>query len=119
MPHDGGKHIHDKQEDVLWAVTPSTDEGLGRSARHSKGSGRKRAGSDARMSLRAQPTPGRQMMAAVDAGAVCQNINLFCAAAGLATVPRASMDMNALKQILKLTENQLPLMNNPVGYFKK
>jgi hypothetical protein len=37
----------------------------------------------------------------------------------LATVPRASMDMNALKQILKLTENQLPLINNPVGYFKK
>ena len=63
MPHDGGKHIHDKQADVLWAVTPSTDEGLGRSARHSKGSGRKRAGSDARMSLRAQPTPGRQTSA--------------------------------------------------------
>ena len=60
-----------------------------------------------------------KLMAAVDAGAVCQNINLFCAAAGLATVPRASMNMNALKQILKLTENQLPLMNNPVGYFKK
>lgn len=60
-----------------------------------------------------------KLMAAVDAGCVSQNINIFCAAVGLATVSRASMDMNALKQILKLTENQLPLMNNPVGYFKK
>ena len=60
-----------------------------------------------------------KLKAAVDAGCVSQNINIFCSAVGLATVPRASMDMNALKQILKLTENQLPLMNNPVGYFKK
>jgi SagB-type dehydrogenase family enzyme len=60
-----------------------------------------------------------KLMAAVDAGCVSQNINIFCSAVGVATVPRASMDMNALKQILKLTENQLPLMNNPVGYFKK
>lgn len=60
-----------------------------------------------------------KLMAAVDAGCVSQNINIFCSAVGLATVPRASMDMNALKQILKLTENQLPLINNPVGYFKK
>ena len=63
MPHDGGKHIHDKQADVLCAVTPSTDEGLGRSAQHGKGSGRKRTGSDARRSLRARPTPGRQTSA--------------------------------------------------------
>lgn len=60
-----------------------------------------------------------RLMAAVDAGIVCQNINLFCAAAGLATVPRATMDQAALKKLLKLTDNQLPLMNNPVGYPKK
>lgn len=60
-----------------------------------------------------------KLMAAVDAGCVCQNINLFCAATGLETVPRASMDIDALKQILKLTDSQLPLMNNPVGYPKK
>ncbi|MDO4755944.1 MAG: SagB/ThcOx family dehydrogenase [Parabacteroides sp.] len=60
-----------------------------------------------------------KLMAAVDAGCVCQNIHLFCAGVGLATVPRASMDTKALKEILKLTENQLPLMNNPVGYMKK
>ena len=31
------------------------------------------------------------IMGAVDVGTVCQNINLFCAATGLITVPRASM----------------------------
>lgn len=57
-----------------------------------------------------------KLMAAMDAGIVSENVNLFCAAVGLATVPRASMDQAALKQILKLSDNQLPLMNNPVGH---
>lgn len=60
-----------------------------------------------------------RMMAAMDAGIVCQNINLFCASAGLVTVPRATMDKAALKTALKLTDDQLPLMNNPVGYPQK
>ena len=60
-----------------------------------------------------------KLMAAVDAGIVCQNINIFCASTGLATVPRATMDQAALKRILKLTDNQLPIMNNPVGYPRK
>lgn len=60
-----------------------------------------------------------RMMGAVDAGIVCQNINLFCAAAGLSTVPRATMDKAALQTALKLTGDQLLIMNNPVGYPKK
>lgn len=64
-------------------------------------------------------TDHTKLMAAVDAGTVCQNINIFCSAIGLATVPRASMDLAALKRILKLKDNQLPIMNNPVGYPKK
>jgi len=59
------------------------------------------------------------IMGAVDVGTVCQNINLFCAAAGLITVPRASMEKEALKQSLKLTDNQILIMNNPVGYPQK
>jgi len=59
------------------------------------------------------------IMGAVDVGTVCQNINLFCAATGLITVPRASMEKEALKQSLKLTDNQILIMNNPVGYPKK
>ena len=56
------------------------------------------------------------MMGCVDAGNVSENINLYCEAAGLATVPRATMDVEALRQVLHLTENQLPIMNNPVGF---
>ena len=63
-------------------------------------------------------TDQNKLMGAVDAGIVCQNINLFCSAAGLSTVPRATMDKAALKSILKLSDSQLPIMNNPVGYPK-
>ncbi len=59
-----------------------------------------------------------QLIAAMDAGYVSQNICLFCAAAGLATVPRASMDEAELRKVLQLTEAQIPLLNNPVGYKK-
>ena len=60
-----------------------------------------------------------KLMGAVDAGIVCQNINIFCAAVGLATVPRASMDQAELRRVLKLRDAQLPIMNNPVGYPKQ
>lgn len=60
-----------------------------------------------------------KLMGAVDAGNVSQNVNLFCSAVGLATVPRATMDKAKLKEVLKLDDTQLPLMNNPVGYPKK
>ena len=60
-----------------------------------------------------------RLMAAMDAGIVSQNINLFCAATGLVTVPRASMDKKQLQEILQLKATQLPLMNNPVGYPKE
>ena len=59
-----------------------------------------------------------QLMGAVDAGIVSQNISIFCSAAKLATVPRASKDTAKLKSVLKLTDTQLPLMNPPVGYHK-
>jgi SagB-type dehydrogenase family enzyme len=57
-----------------------------------------------------------RLMGAVDAGIVSQNINLFCAGVGLSTVPRASMDKDELRSVLKLKDTQLPIMNNPVGY---
>ncbi|WP_294476790.1 SagB/ThcOx family dehydrogenase [uncultured Bacteroides sp.] len=59
-----------------------------------------------------------QLMGAMDAGIVSQNISLFCSSTNLATVPRASMDFNQLKKVLKLKESQMPMMNHPVGYFK-
>lgn len=58
------------------------------------------------------------MMGCVDAGNVSENINLYCQAAGLATVPRATMDTDGIRKALHLTDNQLPIMNNPVGFSK-
>jgi SagB-type dehydrogenase family enzyme len=59
-----------------------------------------------------------RMMAAIDAGIVNQNINIFCAAVGLSTVPRATMNQAELKEAFKLSDTQVLMMNNPVGYPK-
>ena len=52
------------------------------------------------------------------AGYVSGNIGLYCAAAKLATVPRASMDKEALTKALNLKDSQILILNNPVGYMK-
>jgi len=61
---------------------------------------------------------GTKLTASIDGGIVNQNINLFCAAVGLATVPRGTMNRDELKTALKLTDNQMLILNNPVGYPK-
>ena len=53
-----------------------------------------------------------------DAGFVSQNICLYCTAAGLNTAPRTTMEIDELSKALHLTESQLPVINNPVGYKK-
>lgn len=58
-------------------------------------------------------------MTCVDAGIVSENINLYCQSVGLVTVPRASHDTDGIRKLLKLTDQQLPILNNPVGYPKK
>jgi SagB-type dehydrogenase family enzyme len=59
---------------------------------------------------------GSKLMAAIDVGIVSQNICVACAGLGLATVPRGTMDQATLKTALKLTDQHLLLLNNPVGY---
>lgn len=59
-----------------------------------------------------------QSLCAMDAGIISQNISLFCASAGLATVARAKMDGPALREILGLPPHQHPLLNHPVGYVR-
>ena len=54
-------------------------------------------------------------MGAVDAGIVCENINLYCQSAGLNTVPRATHDTDGIRTLLGFSDKQLPIMNNPVG----
>jgi len=61
---------------------------------------------------------GTVSMAAIDAGTVSQNIALFCAAAGLATVPRAMIDTEKTAAALKLKPTQKIILHHPVGYPK-
>lgn len=60
----------------------------------------------------------QMLTGALDAGIVSENIALFCAGMGLATVPRMTMDQNELRKSLQLKDSQYPLLNNPVGYRK-
>jgi SagB-type dehydrogenase family enzyme len=60
----------------------------------------------------------KQEWGAIDAGIVSQNISLFCAATNLRTCPKAYMDREKLRALLKLDESQLLLLNHPVGYAK-
>lgn len=52
----------------------------------------------------------------MDAGYVSQNIYLACTALGLKTVARASMMKDELAEGLKLSENQVLMLNHPIGY---
>lgn len=54
----------------------------------------------------------------IDAGIACENINIFCASVGLATVPRITMDKAGIKKLLNLSDKQIPFINNPVGFEK-
>lgn len=55
---------------------------------------------------------------ALDAGIVSQNISLFCAACGLRTRPKASINKDRVKELLRLTDAQVIFLNHPVGYAK-
>lgn len=68
--------------------------------------------------LVADTTKSGLTCALIDAGIACENINLFCAGNGLATVPRMTMDVNGMQQLLSLPDTSLPVMNNPVGFSK-
>lgn len=72
----------------------------------------------ANMSLVGHNDERSRLYAGVDAGIVCQNINIFCSAVGLGTVPRATMESEVLRKELNLTPDHLLLMNNPIGYKK-
>jgi len=60
-----------------------------------------------------------QMLAGVDAGTIAENVYLFCASEGLATVVRASIDRDTLAKELKLGPHQKIIIAQSVGYPKK
>lgn len=58
-------------------------------------------------------------MGVVDAGYVSENICLACSALGLNTVPRMTMDTEALKKELGLDDNYDLVLNSQIGYPKE
>lgn len=56
------------------------------------------------------------IFAGTDAGAVMQNIYLWCAANGVGTVTRGSFDGETLGKVLKLGEKQQIILVQSVGY---
>ena len=64
------------------------------------------------------PVEQRARYASVAAGAIAQNVYLFCANAGLATVIRAWIDREALSAALGLAHDQEVLLSQTVGFGK-
>ncbi len=60
----------------------------------------------------------RLLTAGMDTGFISQNVYLFCAAMGLATVVRAGFDAAALAKALGLAPGQRPILAQCVGYPK-
>jgi len=58
----------------------------------------------------------RRLYASVDTGFIGQNVYLFCASEGLATVFRGAVDAPSLGRILKLTDQQFVTFAQTVGY---
>lgn len=65
------------------------------------------------------PDEQKQFYAAADTGYVSQNVYLYCASEGLATVVRGSVDKPALAAIMKLPDNKKIILAQTVGYPKK
>lgn len=62
------------------------------------------------------PAAQRQLYAGMAAGAIAQNVYLFAAASGLATVLRAWIDRDALTDALDLSTDHQVLLSQTVGY---
>lgn len=62
------------------------------------------------------PADRRESYASVAAGAISQNIYLFCASNGLSTVLRAWIDRDAIAGALGLTHDQHVLLSQTVGF---
>ncbi len=58
----------------------------------------------------------RVFYSATDVGFISQNVYLFCASEGLATVVRGLVDRDKLREVLKLRPSQHVILGQTVGY---
>lgn len=63
-----------------------------------------------------EPLEERRLNACVDAGFIGQNVHLFCASEGLATVFRGALDTTKLAEIMKLPSGQFVTFAQTVGF---
>jgi SagB-type dehydrogenase family enzyme len=68
--------------------------------------------------MRMIPVGKREAYASAAAGAIAQNVYLYAASAGLATVIRAWIDRSAIADALGLSHDQQVLLSQTVGYPK-
>jgi SagB-type dehydrogenase family enzyme len=61
----------------------------------------------------------QEIYAAADTGFISENVYLYCASAGLATVVRAYIDKPALSKAMKLRADQKIILAQSVGYPKR
>jgi nitroreductase len=61
----------------------------------------------------------KNLYSAADTGFIGQNVYLFCASEGLATVVRGSVDRPALAKVMKLRPEQKIILAQTVGYLPK
>jgi len=61
----------------------------------------------------------KDLYTAAATGLISENVYLFCAAEGLATVVRAEIDRPALASVMKLRADQKIILAQSVGYPKK
>jgi len=63
--------------------------------------------------------PDQDFYTAADTGFIAQNVYLYCASEGLATVIRGGVDRPALAKVMKLRPDQKITLSQTVGYPKK
>ena len=64
-------------------------------------------------------TEGNLMLSAVNTGYISQNVYLFCASEGLATVARGMVDRESLAKLMNLRPDQKVTFTQSVGYTKE
>lgn len=65
------------------------------------------------------PADQKDFYSAADTGFISQNVYLYCASEGLATVVRGYVDRPALAKVMKLRPDQKVILAQTVGYPKK
>lgn len=54
-----------------------------------------------------------------NAGAICENVYLFCASEGLACIIRAMLDQGKVASVFKLRPEEKPILTQTIAQFKK